>query len=250
MTNTIANVSLTSIVILCGLAVMSNTPTGIEVLASMYAYQIWDLFIKVIGSIGTIIAGIAVYWKFHKEKNRQMYENRLKEVYAPLVKLIIRQETYRKMFMNVSIEEAPILYIIETTKQLEFKNGEMTEVITREKGALDRQEFIKALNSANYGLASPNLLSLIAQYELLVEYEDKARENLEDKTPAGYGTDTVDNTLKVEFENSEEFKRFKKIATARKGVEILLLKEIVNRYNETVFQLGLDIDQVIELKNV
>lgn len=247
MTNTISNVSLTSIVILCGLAVMSNTPTGIEVLASMYAYQIWDLFIKVIGSIGTIIAGIAVYWKFHKEKNRQMYENRLKEVYAPLIKLIIRQETFRKMFMRTSIEEAPILTIISTTSTLDFRDGEIIDVITRKKGSLDRQDFIKALNNTNYGLASPKLLSLIAQYELLVEYEDKAKEDLEDQIPTGYGTDAVSNDDKDAFENSEDYKKFKKIATRKVKVELSLLNEIVDRYNETICQLGLDKDQAIDI---
>lgn len=169
----------------------------------------------------TIVAGIAAMvgvWKYFYEKNRTIYERRLNEVYAPLYGYLIAQETFRQLFIpDVSVNDVPILTSEKRTinsvlsfgeEGSEFRQEEKTEV-----GFLDRKNFIRVLNESNKGLARPKLLILIKQYELLVYLEE---------------------TMEQE---SEEWRK----ATNKKvEVELELFYEIVEGYESTIINLGLD----------
>ncbi|GEM_PF-6162039 len=56
-----------------------------ETLDSMFSYQIWDIFIKLVASIGTLGAAIAAYRKYSYEKNRQVYERGLTKYTRPCI---------------------------------------------------------------------------------------------------------------------------------------------------------------------
>lgn len=213
-----------------------NIPYIRPALDSARAYEIWDIITKLLAAVGTISAGIAVYWKYHKEKNRQIQERRLNEVYAPLIKLLIRQETYRAMIMpHISIEKAPIFFIVETQQTISFQNGQVTVEKGEEKtGKLDRTKFIAALDATNLGLARPKLLKLISEYEMLICLEDELRDILKPQIDA----QCVDKTTVA-------YRRFERVAHSRVQVEKDLVKEIVDGYNDTVKQLGLDSNPVL-----
>lgn len=223
---------------------------------TLKTYQRYDLSIKFIGSIGPIVAALvaalAAYWKFHKEKNRQLYENRLKEVYAPLVKLLVKQESYRKMFApQISMEQAPIIYTCRRHHYIEFKDGQLQDATSEEQGELNRNDFIATINKSNYGLIRPQLLSLSAQYELLVKYEEEFYENNKSDIQRFQGkSGEIGQKEKEEFENTEAFKRYQLIAKKCVSIENDLVREIIDGYNETVSALGLDDKQVIDLKKL
>lgn len=224
------------------------TPLIKPALENMPTYQILDLIIRLLSSIGALIAGTAVYWKWHEEKNRQIYESRLKEVYAPLMKLLIRQETFRKIYMpDFSIEKAPILRVVKTTESVTIKNGEMVKEINETTGALDRELFIKELNKSNYGLARPNLLSLISQYEFLVEIENESRKVLQTIIPRQMPED-VEEIKRIE--ELPQYKSFKSVAKSRTDIERKLVQEISSGYNETINKLGMDKSQGINIYNL
>jgi hypothetical protein len=219
-----------------------NLPSLRSALDSARAYEIWDITTKLIAAVGTVSAGIAVYWKFHKEKNRQIQERRLNEVYAPLIKLLVRQETFRAILTpHISLEEAPIFFTVETPYEIHLKSGHIDIQEGEEKtGRLDRAKFVEALDKSNYGLARPRLLKLIAEYELLISLEDELRVLLKPQVDA-----------KCVDESTIAYKRFKRVARSKVQVELVLVKEIVEGYNETVKQLGIDDDPIIiELESI
>lgn len=182
-------------------------------------YQWWDLFYKAIGIIGVIAAlftaGIGVK-KYFYEKNRDVFIKRLNEVYAPLYGLLIKQETFRRIYLpNSSIISEPILTLTSTNTQHSYNFELGRFFLTKEEsrpGVLDRKEFIKALNSTNKGLARPNLLNLIYQYEMLIYLE--------------------------ELNTNDE--KWDKATSEKVRIELLLIREIVWGYRETVKLLDLD----------
>ena len=72
-----------------------------------------------------LFTAIGGYLKYRESKNREIYEKRLKEVYAPLFQLIARQELLRKIaFPNIGVEEAPIISITKRTTNQKLNFGE------------------------------------------------------------------------------------------------------------------------------
>ncbi|WP_142415373.1 hypothetical protein [Hathewaya massiliensis] len=146
--------------------------------------------------------------KYYKTKNKEIYEKRLKEVYAPLYMRLVSQEIYRDILITgKSIKEIPIISV----KENEYKNGERIGGIS----ILTQEDFWKIINGINGGLATQELLTLIALYRSLVDLEESLKRS----------------------EKTEEFLT----ATIKKiKVEYDLYKEIVRGYTECYKKLGLD----------
>lgn len=210
-----------------------------ETLNSMFSYQIWDIGIKLFaafGTIGTLIAGVAAYFKYRHEKNRQLLEKRLNEVYAPLYRIFVIQETYRKLFVpHIGFDRAPIIHTKVINKNLKkVQNGQNIDIyeeITETDGRLTREKFFETLDKTNFGLARPKLLALISKYELLVYLEDDWKQ--------GIDWETLTHEQKQEYSNYPEII---KILDERVKVARLLVKEIVDGYEETVKKLGIGIE--------
>ena len=103
----------------------------------MEIYQALDLFIKLTSALVAGVGAYTIFWKHQQEKNRNIYEKRLNDVYAPLYGYLVRQETERKIRWPQSedFEDVPIL---------------------------EPNLFCKEL-------AKPKLLKLLYQYQMLVE---------------------------------------------------------------------------------
>ncbi len=187
----------------------------------------WGFIITVFALIAPTITAIFGVHKYFYEKNRLWYERRLNEVYAPLYGQLVKQETFRQLFLpKVTIQEAPILSSenrrIDQTVKYKETSIEISKKETTSIGILDRTGFFKVLNDTNKGIARPKLLILIYQYELLVHLEETA-----DK-------------------QSNEWK----MATEQKiQVEYALFNEIQEGYKETVEKLKLgEARQAFDLK--
>jgi hypothetical protein len=174
---------------------------------------VFSLGSVIIGLLG-LFGGILTY---NYQKKKEFMERSLIEVYAPLYMLLCKQEKVREMFLPTSIiKEAPIITMTRkvTEKNVDFKSGRVSKVSYKkreEKGLIDRKDFINAFNETNKGLASPELLRLISEYEVLVYLEEKLEKD------------------------SDEWRK----ATEEKvNVEYLLLKEIVRGYEEYSNKLG------------
>ena len=181
-------------------------------------------FIEDLGpTVVALIAGLAGLYKYFTEKNKEIYEKRLNEVYASLYAFLVTQETYRQLYMeDTYIRQSPIL-TSERTKVKQYINlSKGTCKVEKEVkvDVLDRQNFINMLNETNAGLARPDLLIAIKQYELIVSLDEKGEkcEKLTDK--------------KVE-------------------IEYKLFRAIVDGYEETIYALGLKgKETVLDLERV
>ncbi|WP_410496598.1 hypothetical protein QTL86_04190 [Cellulosilyticum sp. ST5] len=163
----------------------------------------------VIGTTLALITAVAGVYKYYKSKNEEARTEVLKQVYAPLYMILVRQELYRKLYIeSVSPDEAPILEL--TNRHQQLKNNQFTE--TAEK-ILDREDFINTIDKINIGLASSKLVTLIAMYK---------------------------DAIKLEEEFSEKKNEiFWKATTIKCDIEKDLIKEIVYRYNYIYKKLGL-----------
>lgn len=164
--------------------------------------------------------------KYFGEKNRQIYERRLNEVYAPLYGLVVRQEKYRQLFIpNHSFEEVPVLTSesVQTKVSFEFKKDgiSVSQNESTTVGFLDRKQFLNILNDTNMGLARPRLLELIHQYHLLIYLEENA---------------------------ARESDHWKKATSEKVSVEIKLVQEILEGYMQTLKKLGIDKEIDLEIK--
>lgn len=160
----------------------------------------WISIISLMATFLTIILGLS---QFKKQLNRNIYERRLTETYAPLMGWIAKQELLRKK------DESKLNYDVCPVINVEYSNKDTGEIYT----LIDRKHLIELGGKINLGLASPKLLKLIKEYELIVELEDKCT-------------------------NIEEIFNW---ATNRKvPIEKKLVFEIIKGYKETAKQLNID----------
>lgn len=187
-----------------------------EILDSMFAYQIIDLLIKFLTVVVAFIGAYVAYKKYSAEKNKEIYEKRLNTIYAPLYGRLVQQETLRSLKLSsTSRYDEPILKVQAITKSgtltlkgIEWNEGEETEHPLNSSRSFVRLFFE---NEDCKGLARPQLLKLIYQYELLEnEGNDKGTIN------------------------------------ARKQVGRLLVNEIISGYKDTMKALGLDDNKTLE----
>ena len=119
-----------------------------------------DYWIPIIGVVVLVITSFAAVYKYFKEKNRDLNEKILKEVYAPLFQYIIQQEYVRKFIPNLTIDEYPI---ISVTKKKTHIGSDATEI----QEVLQRNDLLTVKKSINFGLAPQDLLVLLNIYEIV-----------------------------------------------------------------------------------
>lgn len=119
-----------------------------------------DYWVPIIGAVVLVITSFAAVYKYFKEKNRDLNEKILKEVYAPLFQYIIQQEYVRKINPNLTIDEYPI---ISVTKKKTHIGSDTTEI----QDVLRRNDLLTVKKSINFGLAPQDLLVLLNVYEIL-----------------------------------------------------------------------------------
>lgn len=163
----------------------------------------WDGFLKygipIIQTVVLLGGAAAGLYKYYSVKNKEINEQTLKNVYAPLYQYFIKQELYcyiNKIDRNY--KDSPILELTNTkiNKQTPFRGKMETETTVSKETALNlnRAEFLKILNSVNIGLASKELFTLLSMYEVLIYHELKA-----DKTSDRFLDATI---MKVDIENA------------------------------------------------
>lgn len=115
----------------------------------------WELVFKFCVLAATFMTAIIGLKKFQYEKNRDYYLKRLNEVYTPLFSIIIKQETYRNIYLDINpdIKYPPLL----------FSTSIEGDVYT------SFDDFEKVIDSINKGLARPILLIRINQYKQIRE---------------------------------------------------------------------------------
>ena len=119
-----------------------------------------DYWIPIIGVVVLVITALAAVYKYFKEKNRDLNEKILKEVYAPLFQYIIQQEYVRRFTPNLTIDEYPI---ISVTKKKAYIGSDVTEI----ENGLKRNDLLTVKKSINFGLAPQDLLVLLNVYEIV-----------------------------------------------------------------------------------
>lgn len=112
-----------------------------------WAYWYFDIMVKFISGVGTIIAGLFVYKKWQDEKTRNLYERRLQEVYAPLISILVKEKNDREIYAMVGMvpdeeESGYQLYI--------YRNKDI---------------FTNFFDQNKWGLADPKLLVLYIGYQ-------------------------------------------------------------------------------------
>lgn len=186
----------------------------------------WGNAISLIGSLGALITVLFGVWKYYQDRNRSLYERRLNEVYAPLFGRLVKQETFRYLFMpERRFEEYPILAAFTQPTETKLHFGEREVQLkpepTGDKTTIfDRQDFLERLNQTTKGLARPTLLTLISQYEILVHViEEKMIDESNQRWDVFW-----DHVMQVEKD---------------------LVDEIVDGYEESISKLGLDSNDYI-----
>ena len=119
-----------------------------------------DYWIPIIGVVVLVITSLAAVYKYFKEKNRDLNEKILKEVYAPLFQYIIQQEYVRKFIPDLTVDEHPIFSITKQKTHIGSDTPEIQEV-------LRRNDLLSVKKSINFGLAPQDLLVLLNVYEMV-----------------------------------------------------------------------------------
>ena len=119
-----------------------------------------DYWIPIIGVVVLVITSFAAVYKYFKEKNRDLNEKILKEVYAPLFQYIIQQEYVRQFIPNLSIDEYPIISVTKKKTHIGSETIEFQDV-------LRRNDLLTVKKSINFGLPPQDLLVLLNVYEIV-----------------------------------------------------------------------------------
>ena len=126
-----------------------------------------------LGAIGTLFSAIFACYKYYKEKNKELYIERINQVYGPLYLFLCTQEATREIFANFSdefkndysLEKAPI-FELSTEKTF---NGEITI-----NSLFKPDEFLNIISKSETALMSTNLMNLIGVYKVInYLYDDK-----------------------------------------------------------------------------
>lgn len=200
----------------------------------------WDLVIKAVGLVAivaTFITSLIGASKYFFEKNRDVHLRRLNEVYAPLYTYLVKQESLRKIIMPSSKrKETPIITLVNVkrTQKLNIIAGEPISVTNSETeetlSIADRKNFIKLLNETNMGLARPDLLLLLSQYEMLI--------HLEEFLPHSGGIDF--KAKKEDKQYNEDDTKWIQATEEKVEVENKIFDEIIQGYLETLIKLQID----------
>lgn len=134
----------------------------------------WEYFATVIcpiiSTIALVVCGGFALYKYRASKNYDINLKILTEVYLPLYTYLVKQEIFRFIACpEISWEEVPILEIKSTkTKQTWNEQGVKVEKTTAAVCGCTRDTLLELCDSANLGLASPELVTLLNSYKVLI----------------------------------------------------------------------------------
>jgi len=165
----------------------------IEYIMTPSSTDIWSFIATVIAPIisaaAIVIGGGFALYKYHTTKNYEINLQILNEVYVPLYAYIVKQETFRYIIMQddnykLSFDENPIIEINSTkTEQKINASGMSVESITTDVCGCTRKAFIEISETTNFGLASPELVTLINMYKM-VSYCSSGNQTTREKAKA------------------------------------------------------------------
>ncbi|PFA94140.1 hypothetical protein CN383_26870 [Priestia megaterium] len=181
----------------------------------------WKLLVDTLTMFGVFL-GIYVGWHSYAfQKNRDYHEKRLDSVYAPLYGLLSKQELVRELYLSdASVKENSIIEFINNDTGTRFSDESKETSEDTVDFILDKKDFVRVLNESNKGLASPNLLRLLNEYEMLLFLEKALKGN-----------------------------NLKKAQAKALIVERELVKEIIDGYSESIRKLKLHKNKKIEMFN-
>ncbi|MCY6372410.1 hypothetical protein [Clostridium ganghwense] len=192
---------------------------------------------SIITAAGVIGGGIWTYNTYLKTKNKEMYEKVLLSVYAPLYKILYRQEFIRDNMLlrkdcpnkdTSTTDCAPILDI-ETCK-----NG----IIISQIG---RCEIIEKTKEMNLAYASPKLIELLSAYEFACKFQDKH------KSDYHMYIDECKKDINDINENTKQIAHsYVAFDISIHNIEKDLILEIIRGFKQYKKMLGLDKDCSVE----
>jgi len=194
-----------------------------------YFVEIWLPIIKVIIIIISAFAGL---FKYFKEKNREIYEKLLAEVYAPLYQYFVKQELIRKiMHMESDYNESPVLEMKSRTTKSTFTEGRTTGSVSSPVPVLElsRDVFVGILDSINIGLAPKELYTLLSMYKVTIHVCNE-------------GNKTSDSQLESAIMQWKIEKRLRKEII--KGYK-MYHKKLGLKSSETTFEIKITNDNII-----
>ncbi len=223
---------------------------------NVFNYNDLDLIVKFLGCLGTIFAGLFVWWKWIDEKNRIWYEKRLREVYVPLLDVIIRQETYRGLFYkSMTKDKVPIFYIKNTKYKSSFGTDGIPTVVTEKNDGIISLNNIKdTINNIDKSLAEPKLAVIINKYKLFIDLDEEFYSSTEYKHYESIKLSIL--STKEEIQEEEERLRESPIGVRHSNIkkeklkiEKELVDEIIKGYNKSIKKLGFS-DELINLDEI
>lgn len=176
-----------------------------EYIAMLTSQPTWlDIFIEkiipVVQFFTVILGGGFALYKYQFEKNREVNEKILKEVYAPLYGYFVKQELYCHMFSNINYKERPICDLTEVkTKTVVSVEGVHKQRVKEVALGLGRQEFLKVLDSVNCGLASKELYTLLNMYKTIIYLEEHEKKGSPKQIKASMSKIDIENALRKEI---------------------------------------------------
>lgn len=160
------------VIVSCIIWLATCTATGLFIMSSMLAYQVWDLIIKIGSVIIALYGSLVAYSKIldDKKKNikdteRQLHENRLTYVYGPLFEMVSTSETVKEQ--KHRIEDGKLQLLTPVTIDGKRIPGEYVYKSDEIDKLLDGDEFIfKVEGQICY--APTELIDLFFQYKTLL----------------------------------------------------------------------------------
>lgn len=208
-------------------------------------------WIPIIQLLIVLFGAIAGLYKYYSTKNKEINEKMLSEVYAPLYQYFVKQELYCFITnFKRDINEAPIIELTSKSTKQTFSFGGndhgkvKSEISTQVVLGLNREEFLKVLESINIGLASKELYTLLNMYKVLIHFE-----GMSDKTSEAFLNATI---MKVDVENALRAEIIKGYEHYHKKLKLdKITSSGFYRIKDNNIEFNYEVDQEvkIELKN-
>lgn len=154
----------------------------------------------IISTLAIVIGGGFALYKYRAAQNYDINLKILNEVYLPLYSYLVKQETFRFIACpDSSWKEAPILEIKSTkTKQTWNKDGFSAQSDTSAVCGCTRDSLLEVCETANLGLASTELVTLLNAYKVLVHISS-GNVNSKEKAKAVIMQEKIEIALRKEI---------------------------------------------------
>lgn len=138
---------------------------------SMAPNSFWDNAVEyalpILSMLVVIIGGGWTFFLYIKGKNREINERILSEVYLPLFRFFVRNDSLTQI-ANVQIDYKDEPFLVwgnrKTTLKIEIGETTQTETVTDVMG-LSRECFLESIEKINLGLAPRGLVALLEAYK-------------------------------------------------------------------------------------